>query len=151
MKPIHPHDLVILDWYISFLSGKAGLANGGIIMAATSQSNAPQIPALDLALSQLEGERVTRAGQTMAKKERVPLMRYDERVLNALLGDQKGKIEVQRLEGLSKEEARGLVEYWARSGMVRERVSDGFVGEKWVVSGGGVVGELERAVVGMRV
>ncbi|KAI4115917.1 MAG: hypothetical protein LQ345_003574 [Seirophora villosa] len=156
MKPIHPHDLMILNWYLSFLCGgssAAALPNGGIVMAATSQSNAPQIPALDLALSQLEGARTTRAGQTVARKERVPFMRYDERVLDALLKDGAGggKIGVQRLQGLSKEEARGLLEYWARSGMVRERVSEGFVGEKWAVSGGGVVGELARAVVEMRV
>lgn len=119
-------------------------------MAATSQSNAPQIPSLDVALSQLEGDRTTPAGQRVAKKERIPLMRYDERVLDALM-HQMGVVSVQRLAGLSKEEARGLMEYWARSGMVRERVSEGFVGEKWALSGGGVVGELERAVVGMRV
>lgn len=120
-------------------------------MAATSQSNAPQIPSLDLALSHLEGDYTTRAGQIVAKRERIPLMRYDERVLDALMSDKQGIIDVQRLEGLSKEEARALMEYWARSGMIRDRVSEGFVGEKWAISGGGVVGELERAVVGMRV
>ncbi|KAI4141580.1 MAG: hypothetical protein L6R39_005280 [Caloplaca ligustica] len=135
LKPIHPHDLMILDWYISFLSGKATLPNGGIVMAATSQSNAPQIPALDLALGQLEGDRTTRAGQLVAKRERTPLMRYDERVLDALIGGRSGRVGVQRLEGLSKEETRGLIEYWARSGMVRERVSEGFVGEKWASDG----------------
>ncbi|KAL8967345.1 MAG: hypothetical protein Q9197_005475 [Variospora fuerteventurae] len=77
MKPIHPHDLMILNWYLSFLCGSdsssggiGALPNGGIVMAATSQSNAPQIPALDLALSQLEGDHVTRAGQRVARKER---------------------------------------------------------------------------------
>ncbi|KAL9597407.1 MAG: hypothetical protein Q9219_005160 [cf. Caloplaca sp. 3 TL-2023] len=150
LKPIHPHDLTILNWYFSFLSGKADLPNGGIVMAATSQSNAPRIPALDVALSQMEGDRTTRAGQVVPKKEKIPLMRYDERVFETLYRD-RGGINVQRVEGLSREEARGLVEYWARSGLVRERVSEGFVGEKWTLSGGGVVGELERAVVRMRV
>ena len=118
-------------------------------MAAASQSNAPKVPSLDFALLDLEGPIVTRAGQDIPKKERNPFVRYDERVLNTL---QKEKgVQVQRLQGLSKEEARGLMEYWAKSGMVRERVSEGFVGEKWAISGGGVVGELERAVVRMRV
>ncbi len=119
-------------------------------MAATSQSNAPQIPSLEVALGELEGDRTTLAGQRIAKKERIPLMRYDERVLDALM-HQKGNISVQRLPGLSKGEARGLMEYWARSGIVRERVSEGFITEKWALSGGGVIGELERATVGMRV
>lgn len=64
---------------------------------------------------------------------------------------EKGGVEVKRVGGLSKDEARGLLEYWARSGVVRQRVDEGFVGEKWCLSGGGCVGELERAVVRMRV
>ncbi|KAL8694176.1 MAG: hypothetical protein Q9218_001119 [Villophora microphyllina] len=150
MKPIHPHDLEILSWYNGFLSGKKELRNGGIVMAATSQSNAPKVPALDVALSQLEGDHTTPAGQVVAKQERNPFVRYDERVFAALPSGSP-KIQVKRLEGLSKEEARGLVEYWARSGMVRERVNETFLGEKWTLSGGGVVGELERAVIRMRV
>ncbi|KAI4111276.1 MAG: hypothetical protein LQ339_000737 [Xanthoria mediterranea] len=149
LKPIHSYDLMILQWYFKFLGGQRRLPNGGIVMAATSQSNAPKVPSLDLALSELEGSVVTRAGQTVPKKERNPFMRYDERVMETLkLG--RG-IQVQRLQGLNKEEARGLMEYWAKSGMVRERVSEGLVAEKWAVSGGGVVGELERAVIRMRV
>ncbi|KAL8851829.1 MAG: hypothetical protein Q9221_003255 [Calogaya cf. arnoldii] len=147
LKPIHPHELMILEWYFKFLSGQRKLPNGGIVMAATSQSNAPKVPSLDLALSELEGPIVTRAGQTVPQKERNPFVRYDERVLNTL----KSGVQVQRLQGLSKEEARGLMEYWAKSGMVREKVNEGFVCEKWTISGGGVVGELERAVVRMRV
>ena len=81
-----------------------------------------------------------------------PFVRYDERVMRVLGGVRpEGGIEVQRLEGLSREEARGLMEYWARSGMMRKEVSEGLVGEKWTVSGGGVVGELERGCVRMRV
>ena len=77
-----------------------------------------------------------------------PFAKYDERVLGVF---DKGGVQVKRMGGLSKEEARGLMEYWALSGMVRQRVDDGFVGEKWTLSGGGCVGELERAVVRMRI
>ncbi|KAL8996901.1 MAG: hypothetical protein Q9169_003712 [Polycauliona sp. 2 TL-2023] len=151
LKPIHPHSLHILNWYMQFLSGNQKFPNGGIVLAATSHSNAPKCPSLDLALSELEGDVVSRAsGQLVKKMERNLFLGYDERVLG-VLGKEEGGVEVKRLRGLSKEEARGLMEYWAKSGMVRERVSEGFVGEKWAVSGGGVVGELERAVVRMRV
>ncbi|KAL8705744.1 MAG: hypothetical protein Q9201_001178 [Fulgogasparrea decipioides] len=150
MTPIHPHNLEILKWYFEFLSGKKTLPNGGIIMAATSQSNAPKVPALDVALSQLEGPIESPAGQAVPSKERIPFVKYDEGVFKTLIGGEKA-IEIRRLEGLSKEETRGLLEYWARSGMLRERVTEGFLGEKWALSGGGVVGELERAVVRMRV
>lgn len=35
--------------------------------------------------------------------------------------------------------------------MLRDQVTDRLVAEKWTLSGGGVVGELERASVRMRV
>ncbi len=60
-------------------------------------------------------------------------------------------MEIQRLKGLSKDEARGLMEYWAKSGLVRQKVNETLVGEKWTLSGGGVVGELERATVRMKI
>ena len=117
-------------------------------MAATSNSNNPVVPSLDLALGQLEGQEEVR---------RDPFGKYDERVLGVFNGgggrvgnSQGGGVEVQRIGGVGKEEARALMEYWAKSGVCRQKVDDGFVGEKWSLSGGGVVGELERAVVRMR-
>lgn len=120
-------------------------------MASTSQSNAPQVPALDVALSSLEDGYVTPAGQTVPPLERNPFKRYDERVFDVFGKAKENGLEVQRVEGLTKEEARALMEYWARSGMVRHKVNDAFVGEKWALSGGGVVGELERATLRMRI
>ncbi len=81
---------------------------------------------------------------------RNPFAAYDPRVLSVFESKPDG-LEVQRLAGLAKEETRGLLEYWARSGVLREKVSDGLVGEKWTLSGGGVIGELERASVRMKV
>lgn len=84
---------------------------------------------------------------------RDPFRKYDERVLGVFNRSSPavgGLVEVQRIGGVGKEEARSLMEYWAKSGVCRQRVDEGFVGEKWSLSGGGVVGELERAVVRMR-
>ena len=108
------------------------------MLAATSNSNNPVVPSLNLALAQLEGNEAVR---------RDPFAKYDERVLGVL---SQGGVGVQRIGGVGKEEARSLMEYWAKSGVCRQRVDEGFVGEKWSMSGGGVVGELERAVVRMR-
>lgn len=138
-KPIHAHDLSIIRFFLDHLSGTSPLPNGGAIIAATSASNNPVIPSLDLALSQLEGKEPV---------QRNPFKKYDERVLEVF---QKGGVEVQRIGGVTKEDARGLMEYWARSGVCREKVDEGFVGEKWSLSGGGCAGELERAVVRMRI
>lgn len=109
-------------------------------MAATSNSNNPVVPSLNLALAQLEGNEAV---------QKDPFKKYDERVLN-VFNRPGGGVGVQRIGGVGKEEARSLMEYWAKSGVVRQRVDEGFVGEKWSLSGGGVVGELERAVVRMR-
>lgn len=97
------------------------------------------MPSLRLALGQLEGREAV---------QRDPFAKYDERVLGVF---SKGGVEVQRIGGVSKEEARGLMEYWAESGLCRSTVDEGLVGEKWCLSGGGCVGELERAVVRMRI
>lgn len=138
-KPIHAHDFTLIKFFLDHLSGASSLPNGGAVLAATSNSNNPVVPSLNLALRLLEGRE---------QVKRDPFAKYDERVLGVF---DKGGVEVQRIGGVSKEEARGLMEYWARSGVVRQKVDEGFVGEKWSLSGGGCVGELERAVVRMRV
>lgn len=68
-----------------------------------------------------------------------------------VLSNEGNNIEIQRLTGLSKEEARGLMEYWAKSGLMRRLIDERLVGEKWTISGGGVVGELERGCLRMRI
>ena len=59
-------------------------------------------------------------------------------------------IQVKRIQGLTKFEAKSLMEYWALSGILRAEVSERFVGEQWSVAGGGLPGELERTCLGMR-
>jgi small subunit ribosomal protein S29 len=138
-QPIHAHDFTLIKFFFDHLSGISRLPNGGAILASTSTSNQPHIPSMNLALSQLEGKEPV---------QRDPFAKYDERVLGVF---DKGGVEVRRIGGVTKEEARGLMEYWARSGVCRQKVDEGFVGEKWSLSGGGCVGELERVVVRMGV
>ena len=102
------------------------------------------MPSLDLALSQLEAGQAKNDSNEMPQGD--PFTAYDQRVLESVKG-----MEVQRLHGLTKEEARGLMEYWAKSGVLRQTVSESLVGEKWTMAGGGVVGQLERAAIRMMV
>lgn len=156
-KPLHAHELAIVNWFMGYLSGASPLPNGGMVLAATSQSNAPNVPTLNIALTELEQSQSgvsSRAGPAIIPKPyrpalRNPFTRYDERVLSVFESKPQG-LEVQRLAGLTKEEARGLLEYYAQSGILRQKISEELVAEKWSVSGGGVVGELERASVRMR-
>ena len=55
-----------------------------------------------------------------------------------------------KLQGLTKDEARGVMEYYAQSGLFREAVTEGTVSEKWTLAGSGIIGELEKASVGVR-
>lgn len=157
-KPVHAHELAIVDWFMRYLSGASPLPNGGMVLAATSQSNAPSVPALNIALTELEELQTPsalRAGPAFIPKVyrpslRNPFIRYDERVLSVFESKPEG-LAIERIKGMSKDEARGLLEYYARSGVLRQKVSEELVAEKWTVSGGGVVGELERASIRMKI
>lgn len=78
-----------------------------------------------------------------------PYAAVDQRVLELFDGakptsPKEGALELQTLGGLTREEARGFMEYFALSGILRERVTEEWVGEKWSLAGGGIIGELEK-------
>ncbi|KAE9978972.1 hypothetical protein BLS_000142 [Venturia inaequalis] len=54
------------------------------------------------------------------------------------------ELGVIRLKGITKAEAKTILEYWATSGMVRRQIEEKFVADQWTVAGGGVFKELER-------
>jgi len=56
-------------------------------------------------------------------------------------------VKVQEVQGLSKSEARSLMEYWAASGMLRTTVNEYSVSDKWTMAGGGIIAEMERATL----
>jgi len=139
---IHASDLALVKHFTDYLSGAKKLSNGGAIIAATSRSHAPISLSMNLMIQQQSqrqnGEQVV---------ERDPYERkYDERVEAALKG-----AEVLTLKGLSKDEARGLMEYWAASGVLRQRVDERTVAEKWALAGNGIVGEIQRGALRMRI
>ncbi|KAI9780919.1 MAG: 37S ribosomal protein S23 mitochondrial [Candelina submexicana] len=138
---IHAHDLALVDHLMTYLSGTKTLPNGGAIFAATSGSNTPSTPTLSLALKQAEARA---AGTDIPQFS--PFETYDQRVLDAVKG-----VEVVKLGGLTREEARGLIEYYAASGAIRQVVDERLVSEKWTLAGGGIVGELEKGTVRMRI
>ncbi|KAI9697663.1 MAG: 37S ribosomal protein S23 mitochondrial [Candelina mexicana] len=140
-NPIHAHDLALVEHLMTYLSGTKTLPNGGAIFAATSGSNRPSTPTLSLALKQAEARA---AGTDIPQPS--PFETQDQRVLDALKG-----VEVVRLGGLTREEARGLMEYYAASGAMRQVVDERLVSEKWTLAGGGIVGELEKGTVRMRI
>jgi small subunit ribosomal protein S29 len=134
-NPVHAHDITIVGMFVDALSGKTKLPNGGAVIAATTASNFTRHVSQELVLSQLEAGQ---AGKEIPKPD--PYQKgYDNRVYDSLKN-----CFVQRVEGVSKDEARSLMEYWGASGMLRQVLDSRTVAEKWALSGHGIVGEMER-------
>ena len=111
------------------------------IHRCTTKSNHPPTPSFDLLTKQV---RAQQNGLTQDDSE-FPLWDpyskgADQRVYD-LLRDSKNT-GLTELKGLSRPESKGLLEYFAESGVFREAVTDSSVNEKWTLSGGGIVGEL---------
>ncbi|KAJ8109181.1 hypothetical protein OPT61_g7649 [Boeremia exigua] len=148
VKPIHAHDLTIVRHFVDHLSGVKQLPNGGVVLAATSKSNAPSSPAMDFRIKAAEA---LKAGTSLPQWN--PYTSVDARTMEALkdLADPKADLDILEIGGLSKEEARSIMEYYAESGMLRHQVDDGFVAQKWSLAGMGNIGELEKASVRARI
>lgn len=154
-NPIHAHDLAIVNDFARYMTGENALPNGGVVLAAISESNRAASETLDYLLDSKHGAATKWAEPRFSphtgwKSEPMPAWDpyapFDERV-----GKSLENVEAQKVEGLTKSEAKGLMEYYAMSGVLRANVTERFVSEKWSLSGGGVIGELERATVRMRI
>lgn len=149
---IHAHDLVFVRHFLDLLKpgkGTSTLPNGGAVLYSTSTSNNPSIHGFDVAVKQVAARH---AGVDPSSPE-FPLPNAysypDPRILETFnfpkpTVAKEGMLSVQELGGLTKDEARGFLEYFARSGLLRETVSDEWASEKWTLAGGGVIGELEK-------
>lgn len=144
-KPIHAHHLALVNDFIGLLKG--GKANGGMVVGAVSRSNNPNTPTFDMCLKQRANAQTPReVNKSTGRKDNIkfdPYVVHDELVRQSIGKD----VDVHKVSGLTKDEARSLMEYYARSGLMRAEVSNELVNSKWVVAGGGIVGELERATV----
>lgn len=145
-KPIHAHDLTLVRHFMDHLSGKTALPNGGIVLAAETKSNAPICQPLDYALVLAEAKQHNTTGNPALLPKWNPHREVDQRVVESLKD-----VQVTRLNGITKEDARAIMEYYAASGMLRAKVDAPFVSERWTLAGSGNIGELERATVRLRV
>jgi small subunit ribosomal protein S29 len=140
-SPIYAHDLAIIRWFVDHLSDSKKLSNGGAVLAATTKSHGPISTSLSLSIRQAIEKQL---GLPLTQKD--PFERkYDPRAEKAMIG-----VEAIKLTGISKSEARALMEYWAKSGVFRARVDEAVVTEKWALAGNGVVGEIQRGALNMR-
>ena len=150
VKPIHAHDLALVRDFMALLSGETSMPNGGMVMAATCQSNRGASPTLDhllnLSIAQQDNSNLSANAEDRLEEPMYdPYAPKDTRVEAAMKG-----VQAMKLSGLSKDEAKGMMEYYAQSGILRDTVTDGLVSEKWTLAGSGIVGELEKGAVRMR-
>jgi small subunit ribosomal protein S29 len=132
---IHSHDLSLLGLFADALGGKTKFVNGAAIIGVTSKSNSFNNPSMDKALEQAEAMQ---KGEPLPPRE--SFAEYDERVFQSLNG-----VKVFDVSSISKVEARSLLEYWAASGVLRLRIDERNVSERWTLAGNGNIGEMERA------
>ncbi|KAJ5457785.1 hypothetical protein N7475_009173 [Penicillium sp. IBT 31633x] len=145
-KLIHAHDLAFVQHFLSLLKEGDSLKNGGLLLYATSASNSPNPKGLKIALDRLAARQAGISASSPEYPNPAAYSDADPRVLDLLQPSEKAvsPVELQTLGGLTREEARGFMEYFARSGLLREVINDQWVSEKWSLSGGGVIGELEK-------
>lgn len=138
MDKIHSHDIALVRLFVDLLAGKTALPNGGAVVAATCRSNAARNASVELALAR----QLARQAGAEDLPSRDPYNRkYDPRVDEAM--EDTGLFVVD-VKGIGKVEARALMEYWAASGLLRAKVDEHTVSEKWMTGGNGIIGEMER-------
>ncbi|KAI6246715.1 37S ribosomal protein S23, mitochondrial [Erysiphe necator] len=135
---IHSQDLAIIRHFTDYLSGVKTVPNGGAFLAATNRSHAPVSQSLELAIKRSDDEAANRKLSQHDPYEK----NYDSRS-DKMLAD----VEIFKLGGLSKNETRGFLEYWAKSGLLRSRIDEKTVTEKWVLGGHGIAGEIQRELL----
>ncbi|KAI2463611.1 mitochondrial ribosomal protein [Annulohypoxylon bovei var. microspora] len=135
---IHSHDFGLVRLFADALGGKTKFVNGAAVLGVCSKGNSPLIPSVEKALAQVVAAQ---AGAPVPPRDPF-FTKYDERVFDALRG-----VRVLNVRGVSKLEARALMEYWAASGILRMRVDERGVSEKWTLAGSGILGEMERVAL----
>lgn len=135
--PIHSHDLGLIRIFTDALGGKTQFPNGAAIVGIMTKGCQPKIKSVEKALEQAVA---VQAGLEMPPRDPF-YTKYDERVFEALKG-----VSVFDVKSLTKPEARALMEYWAASGVLRLRIDEKTVSERWTLAGNGILGELERSL-----
>ncbi len=148
--PIHAHQFVLIKQLLSLLFTDSPLHYGGMVVAATTQSNNPVHPSFSVLLKQIES---LNAGLSVSDRKfplPSPYSKPDLKTLQ-LLPPYPQNTTVTTLSGLSKSETTGLLKYFANSGVMADHVDARTVAEKWTLSSGGIVGELCKLGVSPRV
>ena len=111
---------------------------------------------IDVALKQLEAITSGINPKSPEFPQADPYQNPDPRIIEAFtapqpISDKEGKLELQPLSGLTPEDTVGYMEFWAKSGLIRQVMSFQWVSQLWTKSSGGIIGELLRLGSRLRV
>lgn len=142
-KPIHAQQFTIIKQFTDLLFPQAEnpLPNGGMIMACTTKSNHPTTPAFDWLVKQRAAyEELDAEDEANFKPTPNPYMKNADKRVTDLL-PRSYSIEFEELGSVQLGEAKGLLEYFARSGIFREAVTEPKVAELKGLSNG-IIGDM---------
>lgn len=146
-KPIHAQDLTLVKHFLSLATNPSALPNGGVALFATTTCNSPLSSSLDISIKQLAAREAGIEPTSADFPLPTPYDKLDARAMsyfNAVNDNDAVGMGVRTLKGINKDDTRGLLEFYAQSGLMREQISEEVVGEKWTLAGGGVIGELQK-------
>ncbi|KIW94454.1 uncharacterized protein Z519_04430 [Cladophialophora bantiana CBS 173.52] len=149
-KILHSHQFMLVKQFINLLfsgdtSSASPFVNGGMVLYSTSGSNTPNYPTFNLILSQMRALQRHSISPTHPEFPLPkPYSKPDPRILALSEPATRGDLNLLELRGLSKSESRAYLEYFAKSGLLHKRITEGLVSEMRGLSGGGVVGELAK-------
>lgn len=142
-KPIHAQQFTLIKQFTDLLfpEKENPLPNGGMIMAVTTKSNHPTTPAFDWLVKQRAAyEDLDPEDEASFTPMPDPYMKHADKRVTDLLA-RSYSLEFEELASVQVEEAKGLLEYFARSGIFREAVTEPKVMELKGLSNG-IIGDL---------
>ena len=113
-----------------------------MVLGATTGSNKPNYPTFDFLVQQIAALNKGVDPTSPSFPLPGPYQKLDSRVSSLLDTAPAARTKVQELKGLTKSETRGLLEYFRLSGLLKAKVDETTLGEKWTMSGSGNIGEL---------
>lgn len=136
------------DLFFSGSETPSPLLNGGVMFFTTSGSNSPKFPSFETLIKQLHATKQGVDPKSPDFPMQSPYSNPDARI-TSLLSRAQG-VQLLEVNGTTKNESQGILEYFARSGLLQKQLSEKLVSDYRQLSAGGVIGELAKLGVRVR-
>ena len=145
-KLIHAQQFTLIkqltDLLFSSPQTPAPLLNGGLILFTTSGSNSPNFPSFEALIEQIQATKQGISPKSPDFPLQDPYSKPDTRVTSLL--ERAAGVNVLDVNGTSKFESKGILEYFAKSGLLQKPLSERLVQDYRQLSAGGIIGELAK-------